>query len=66
MKHLRVHVGLANPITEMTDGGKSNIRVVIASAFVLWAYTHNAAKIPNAILLKAQAAATISVADTRA
>lgn len=65
-KRLRVDVGLANPITEVTDVGKSNVWVVIASASVLWAYAHDAAKIPNAVLLEAQAAAAVSVANTRA
>jgi len=59
-----VYVGLANPIKKVTDGGKSNIRIVIATAFALWAYAHNTAKIPNAILLETQAAATVSVANT--
>lgn len=50
----------------MTDVGKSNVRVVIASASVLWAYAHDTAKIPNAVLLETQAAAAVSVANTRA
>lgn len=65
-KRLRIDVGLANPIAEVTDVGKSNVRVVIAAAFVLWAYAHDTAKIPNAILLEAQAAAAVSVANARA
>jgi len=61
-----VDVGLANPITEVTDVGESNVRVVIASAFFLWADAHYAAKIPNAVLLEAQAATAVPVTDTRA
>lgn len=65
-KHLRTDEGFANPITEVTDIGKSNVRIVIASASVLWTDAHNAAEIPNVVLLEAQAAAAVSVANTRA
>jgi len=64
-KRLRVDIGLANPIKEVTDGGKSDIRIVIATAFALWAYAHDTAKIPNVVLFEAQAAATVSIANTR-
>lgn len=50
---LLIDISLANPITEVTDVGKSNIRVVIATTVPDWAYAHDTTKVPNTILLKA-------------
>jgi len=63
-KHLRVDVGLANPIKKVTYGGKSDIRIVIATAFALWTYAYDTAKIPNIVFFEAQTAATVSITNT--
>lgn len=64
-KRSRCDVSIANPIAEVTDGGESNVRVVIATVSFHRAHADDATKIPNPILLEAQAAAAVSLADAR-
>jgi len=65
MECLRItDINLANPIAEMTDGGESDIRVVIATVPFRRTYADDAAKIPEVVLLEAKAAAAIPVTDT--
>lgn len=66
VKRLRIaDVSLANPLAEMTDGGESAVRIVIASVSSRRAHANYAAKIPDAVLLEAEAAAAVSVAHAR-
>lgn len=48
----RADVNLANPITELTDVGESNVHFEIATIPLYRTYTDDTTKIPDPVLLE--------------